>query len=378
MIYFDNAATTFPKPESVYKSADFCTRYLCGNPGRSSHQLSAKAAGEIFSCREEIAEFFGGKPENVVFTLNATYALNIAINSLFRSGGEVLISGIEHNAVLRPVSALGCPYKVFNPLGSDEEIMMSLRSHVTPKTSLIVCNHVSNICGITLPIAKIGDFCEKNGIKFIVDASQSAGIKDIKINKCKADVICAPGHKGLYGLQGSGFALFADKYDNMSKQLNSFIYGGNGVNSLDVRMPDFLPEKFEAGTLPTPSISGLTQGIREVKKIGTEAIEEYESELSDRLKGMLYNIGNVTVYGGEYRGGTILFNINGIPSERVCEELDGFGICVRGGFHCCPLGHKLFKSGENGAVRVSFSVFNKPKEVNSFAGAILKIIKQEK
>ncbi len=375
MIYLDNAATTFPKPEAVYKSVDYCARYLCGNPGRSSHRLSSAAATEIYSCREEISELFGGKSENTVFTLNATYALNIAIKALYRSGSEVLISGIEHNAVLRPVAALGCQYKVFNPLGSDDDIMRSLSSLVNPKTSLIICNHVSNICGITLPIEKIGEFCASRGIKFIIDASQSAGIKKIDIKECKADVICAPGHKGLYGLQGSGFALFADKYEDMSKNLSSFIYGGNGVNSLDTRMPDFLPEKFEAGTLPTPAISGLKQGIREIKKLGPQAIEIHESELAEELKSALYNMKGITVYGGEYRGGIVLFNINKIPSERVSEELDDFGICVRGGFHCCPLGHRLLQSGNNGAVRASFSIFNKSKDIKLFTDAIYKISK---
>ncbi len=374
MIYLDNAATTFPKPEAVYREAELCARRWCGNPGRSSHKLSVASARAIYSCREEIAELFGGKPENVVFTLNATYALNLAINALYRPGGEILISGIEHNAVLRPVAALkDCRYSIFDAVGGDDAVMKSLTDHLTAKTSLVVCNHVSNICGITLPVEKIGALCERRGIRFIIDASQSAGIKKLDINRCRADVICAPGHKGLYGLQGSGFALFSGKCGDVAANLPEFIFGGNGVNSLESVMPDFLPERFEAGTLPTPAIAGLKEGIAEVKKIGVGVIDEYESELAGKLRDMLMNTPGVTVYARECTGGTVLFNLNDVPSERVSEMLDREGICVRSGFHCCPLAHKQLETGKNGAVRASFSIFNRMKEVSAFVSALGKI-----
>lgn len=374
MIYLDNAATTFPKPEAVYREAERCARRWCGNPGRSAHKLSVASAKAIFSCREEIAELLGGSPENVVFTLNATYALNLAIYALHRPDSEILISGIEHNAVLRPVAALkDCQYSIFDAVGGDDAVMKSLTDNLTDKTSLVVCNHVSNICGITMPIEKIGALCAKRGIKFIIDASQSAGIKKLDISKCNADVICAPGHKGLYGLQGSGFALFADKYRDIAANLPEFILGGNGVNSLQTAMPDFLPEHFEAGTLPTPAITALKEGISETKKIGLGMIDEYESELAEKLRDMLMNIPGVTVYAGGYAGGIVLFNVNGVSSERVSEILDGEGICVRSGFHCCPLAHKLLATGKNGAVRASFSIFNRMKEVSAFASAIGRI-----
>lgn len=210
MIYLDNAATTFPKPGAVYRALDICARRHGGNPGRGSHRLSAAAAAEIFSCREAVAELFHGSPENVVLTLNATYALNLAINALFRSGGEIVISGIEHNAVLRPVAATGAEYRIFDPSGGDDAAVSSFLSCLTPRTSLCVCNHVSNLCGLTLPVGRIGKICRERGIKFIIDASQSAGMRELDIGKCHADAVCAPGHKGLYGIQGSGFVLFSD------------------------------------------------------------------------------------------------------------------------------------------------------------------------
>ncbi len=375
MIYLDNAATTFPKPDSVYKEVDLFCRSSLGNPGRGSHRFSRLSDREIFACREAIAELLGASSENVVFTLNATYALNIAIKSLYRSGGEVLISNIEHNSVLRTVSSLGCKYSFFSADGNEDQIIASFLHSLSPRTSLVVCNHLSNICGIIMPIEKIGEICSKLGIPFIVDISQSAGVKKIDIKKCRADVICAPGHKGLYGLQGCGFAVFSDKYRDMPKILSEFVFGGSGVNSLDINMPEFLPEKFEAGTLSTPAIIGLRKGIEEISKIGIETVDGWESDLADKLKNMLANISGVEIYAGNYRGGTVLFNINGMPSERAAEQLDIGGFCVRSGFHCCPLAHKFLKTGDNGAIRASFSIFNKLKDVHLFASFVSKMVK---
>ena len=226
MIYLDNAATTFPKPESVYRAAERCMRDYGGNPGRSGHRLSREAAMAVYSCREAVADLFGGQPENVVFTMNATYALNLAIGALAKPGSRVLISGMEHNAVLRPVAALkSCGYDVFDPIGDNETVLQAVERGITPQTSLVVCNHVSNLCGLTLPVAKIGALCKKYGIKFIIDASQSAGRVPLSLKATHADAICAPGHKGLYGLQGCGFVLLADSYAERGGALPLFVSG---------------------------------------------------------------------------------------------------------------------------------------------------------
>ncbi len=367
MIYLDNAATTFPKPEAVYRAAVQCMREYGGNPGRSGHRLSREAGMAVYSCREAVAELFGGRPENVVFTMNATYALNLAIGALARPGSRVLISGMEHNAVLRPVAALkSCGYDIFDPTGGDEAVLRAVERGLTPKTSLVVCNHVSNLCGLTLPVAKIGALCKRRGVKLVIDASQSAGRVPLSLRDTHADAICAPGHKGLYGLQGCGFVLFADGYSEKGGELPLFVSGGNGVHSLEIAMPEFLPERFEAGTLPTPAIASLAAGIGEVRRVGVETIGSHEEEMGRRLREGLSMIRGVTLYGAEWGGGTVLFNMGGLTSERVGELLDERGICVRSGFHCCPLGHKLLGTPAHGAVRASVSVFTTPKEIDGF------------
>ena len=376
MIYLDNAATTFPKPEVVYRAAVRCMREYGGNPGRSGHRLSREAAMAVYACREAVAELLEGQPENVVLTMNATYALNLAIGALAKPGSRVLISGMEHNAVLRPVAALkSCGYDIFDPVGGDEAVLRAVERGLTPKTSLVVCNHVSNLCGLTLPVVKIGALCQKRGVRFVIDASQSAGRVPLSLRDTHADAICATGHKGLYGLQGCGFALFADGYAARAGELPLFVSGGNGVNSLAVTMPDFLPERFEAGTLPTPAIASLAAGIREVRRIGVAAIGTHEEAMGRRIREGLAGIRRVTLYGADTGGGTVLFNVGNLPSEREGELLDEQGICVRSGFHCCPLGHKMLGTPAHGAVRASVSWFTTPREVDGFLYAVRGLTK---
>ncbi len=374
MIYLDNAATTYPKPPSVYRAAERYAREYGGNPGRSAHTLAREAAMAVYSCREAVAALFGGLPENVIFTLNATYALNLAIRALAKPGGRILISGIEHNAVLRPVAALKhSSYDIFDVHGNEEAILQAVEQKLTPNTSLVVCNHVSNLCGLTLPIEKIGTLCQSRGIAFIVDASQSAGRIPISLAQCRADAICAPGHKALYGLQGSGFVLFADRYREQSESLSPFLSGGNGVNSLETAMPSFLPERFEAGTLPTPAIASLEAGIREVMRIGIHNIKAYEDHLGHRLRQQLNRLPDITLYGAETGGSTVLFNVGNLPSETVGEALDARGICVRCGFHCCPLGHRTLATPTHGAIRASVSIFTKETDIDHLVRAIREL-----
>ncbi len=371
MIYLDNAATSYPKPESVYRAFARGARELGGNPGRSGHRLAVRAAEAIYACREAVAELFGGLPEHVVLTMNATYALNMAIRGLARPGSRVLISGIEHNAVLRPVAALpSCRYDVFDARGGDEAVLQSLKSKLTKDTSLVVCNHASNLCGLTMPIERIGALCREHGIAFVVDAAQSAGRLPLSLPACHADALCAPGHKGLYGMQGVGFVLFADRYREQAGHLYPLLAGGNGVDSLVTAMPDFLPERFEAGTLPTPAIASLEAGIREVLRRGVTNIGAQEDALGKRLRDGLAAIGGVTLYGTETGGGTVLFNVGNLPSEQVGEMLDQRGICVRSGFHCCPLGHRTLETPRYGAVRASVSMFTREWEIDEAIRAV--------
>ena len=252
MIYLDNAATTFPKPPSVSTAVYRCMSEYCGNPGRSSHSLSLKSAEKIYDTRVLLAEMFDSDSENIVFTYNTTYALNIAIKSLLKYSTHVLISDMEHNSVLRPIAKCAeqklCSYDFFSTNGTDDDIINSIVSKIKENTSMIVCTHISNIGERRLPIGKIGKICKERNITFIVDGAQSGGIHNISIKKMHIDALCLPAHKGLYGPQGLGIIIFGDNIIG-----RTVIEGGTGINSLELNMPDFLPEAYEAGTLSTPS-----------------------------------------------------------------------------------------------------------------------------
>lgn len=380
MVYFDNAATTFPKPPEVINETIRCMASYCGNPGRSGHTLSIEAAKKIYECRELVAEMFGASnPANVVFTPNTTYAINIAINSFLRKKTHVVISDIEHNSVYRTVCSLskfGVEYSIFTVFPNNTEATVaSLKSKLRANTSMVICSHVSNVCGIELPIKEIGKLCKQYDLKFILDGAQSAGTHRINVKDCNVDVLCCPGHKGLYGPQGTGFALFSDKYSNEEQisKLKPFIYGGNGVNSMEKNMPSILPERFEGGTLNTPGIAALSEGIKFVKSNTEEYIFEKESSLYNRGIDMLSSLPNVIVYCTEItKSSCLLFNVKGISSDAVADLLDGDGICVRAGLHCSPLAHKKLKT-DKGAVRVSFSYFNNALELESFYKSLKNI-----
>lgn len=379
MIYFDNAATTFPKPPSVLSEVERCIRFWCGNPGRGSHALSRAAAERIYECREEASSFFGlDNPENVVFTLNTTMALNMAIKGLLRRGDHVLISDMEHNSVLRPVAALAergeITYDVFptscggNTIPSSEEILRAIAQRIRPQTSAVICTHASNICSASFPIAEIGALCHAEGLSFIVDGAQSAGILPLDMKRMNIDILCLPGHKGLYGLQGSGLLLLAPGI-----RLATLTEGGNGVNSLDTSMPEGSPERYESGTLSTPAIVGLCEGIRFIKRVGRETIEEHERGLGRHLTEMLANTRGIKVFAPQFVGSTVLFAVDGMASDAVGRALDARGFCVRCGFHCSALGHRTLGTPESGAVRVSFSFFNSADQVEAFRRAVVEI-----
>ena len=364
MIYFDNAATTFPKPKSVYKAVNDAIYLYGGNPGRSGHYLSRQASSIIYNCREKVAEILRGSPEGVVLTLNATSAINIAMSVLRKNGGRVLISSFEHNSVYRRAAAMG-NFSVFDASGSDDEIMRSFTSLCGRDVGLVTCVHQSNICAKKLPINRIGAYCKKRGIPFVVDASQSLGREELTISECGADAVCGPSHKGLYGVQGCGFIQFSDRRIADTSGIKTFFHGGNGVDSLESKMPDYLPERLEAGTLPTPAAASLGAGIDYVLNEGIDNIAYRESLLSKKLTEGLSVIKNSVVYGDKYGyGGTVLFNITSSDPENVSEYLDDNDIYVRSGYHCCPLGHRSLKTPDGGAVRVSFSAFNTESEVD--------------
>ncbi len=370
MIYFDNAATSYPKFQSIYRGIADKARSLGGNPSRSGHFLSSRSSDEVFRCRTALSDFFAGKPENTVFTLNATYALNMAVKGIAKPKDHFIISDFEHNAVLRPIHKLseekGCTYSIAKILGkNDIEVINEIENLINSNTKAIVINHASNICSFKIPVRKIGALCEKHGIFFILDASQSAGHEPINIQKDKINILCAPAHKGLYGTMGLGFLITDGK-----TEISTLTEGGSGYNSGNLFMPEELPEHLEAGTLPVPAISALLSGLEEIKKIGIPKINAHEKDLFSLLRSYLQDIPKIRIYLPEHEGACFLFNIDGITSNSVDEILQQNGICVRSGFHCCPLGHSSLETGEFGAVRVSFGIHNTREEVRRFSDCI--------
>ena len=375
MIYFDNAATTFPKPPGVVRAIVNCLKNIGGNPGRSAHPLALAAAEAVYNARSEISSFFGGtKPENVVFSQNATHALNTAIFGVLKPGDHVLISNLEHNSVFRPVVELYrrglISYTVFDALGTREQTLCCIEKAFRRNTRAVICTHASNVCPKILPVREIAALCRARDVYFIIDASQSAGLYELSLSD-GASVICAPGHKGLYGPQGSGFCVFADDFD--FSRFSPLLFGGNGLNSAKAEMGNSPPESFEAGTLSVPNIAGLCEGVRFVKKCGTARIRSHERALFERIRAELLEIRGIKLFiPYESEGATLLFRAESTDSERLAAVLSEKGVCTRAGMHCSPLAHKAL--GTNGdAVRLSFSVFNTEREADEFV-RILKSV----
>ena len=378
MIYLDNAATTFPKPIAVRKEVLRCMTEYGGNPGRGGHPLSLAASEAVYSVRQSLADFFGiSKAEHIVFTKNCTEALNLAIRGIAKRGDHFLISDLEHNSVLRTMEALaiekGIRYDTFCALGTDEDILADIRAKCRQNTKAIVTLHASNVCPYVLPIAKIGDFCHRKGLALIVDAAQSAGIYDVNITRDHISILCAPGHKGLYGPQGSGFAAFADDFD--FSDFFPCLYGGNGRNSAELSMGHDAPESFEAGTLSTPAIVGLGEGLRFVRLHRRERIEAAENQLYRALKTQMESVSRVRIYLPQAEHGSLmLLGFDGISASAVAEALSAYGVCTRAGLHCSPLAHRTLGT-DGDALRISFSVMNTFSEIEAFSRILRNVIR---
>jgi len=371
--YFDNAATTFPKPQSVNTSAFECMEEYCGNPGRGSHILALRSSERVFMAREAVATLFNASPENVIFTLNTTYALNMAIKGVMQRGGHALISNIEHNSVLRPMERLSkdrrITYDIFESYskGGDKDIKRIL-SEILKKlrrdTRLLVCNHSSNICSFSNPIREIGKLCHRYGIIFCVDAAQSAGHISIDMVEDNIDILCLPGHKGLYSPQGCGIMILRD-----GLEIETLIEGGNGINSKETSMGHDSPERYESGTLCTPAIAGLYTGVDFIKNMGIENIAAHEITLWNLAYEYLSAIKGITVYDNT-PGSVLLFNIDGLHPDDVGRQLAERGFCLRSGYHCAPLAHNALGTPEGGAVRIGFGIFNSGEQTTALCNEI--------
>ncbi|MGM9618347.1 MAG: aminotransferase class V-fold PLP-dependent enzyme [Oscillospiraceae bacterium] len=372
MIYFDSAATTFQKPPQVRWTVLRAMEEM-SSPGRGGYRQAAAAAETVYACREELAELFHvADPERVVFTMNATHALNIAIHSLLSEGGHAVISGYEHNAVTRPLGSIpGVQVTVAEaPLFSPEQTLEAFSSAMRKDTKAVLCTHVSNVFGGVLPVEELAALCRERGVPLIIDASQSAGSLPLDFDGLGAAFAAMPGHKGLYGPQGTGVLLCRSA--EIAKPL---LHGGTGSFSREPAMPEELPERLEAGTHNVPGIAGLREGVRFVRKMGPARIHAHERTLLRSTAEGLQRMKGVRVFAAEeerLQYSVLSFTVEGLPSEEVAQRLAKRGVCVRAGLHCAPLAHRSAGTLEDGTVRLSFSAFSTQAEVMNF----LKILRE--
>ena len=360
MIYFDSAATTLQKPPSV---AETVRRAISthASVGRGGHPAAERAAQTVFACRTLAAELFDAAPEQVVFTMNATHGLNLAIKTLVKPGSRVIVSGFEHNAVMRPLHALGAELTVVGTaLFRPDRLLEELAQALALRPSAVVCTHVSNVFGYILPLADIAALCRMHGVPLIVDASQSAGTLPVSLEKTGAAFIAMPGHKGLYGPQGTGLLLCAHVGEPL-------LEGGTGSNSELMTMPDFLPDRLEAGTHNVCGIAGLLEGLRFVQKTTPARILHREEALTRLLREKTADIPALHGYFGRPQSGVVSFRTEGMDCEEAAQRLAAEGIAVRAGLHCAPRAHRSAGTLGCGTLRVSFSAFNTPAEVMRFA-----------
>lgn len=363
MIYLDSAATTLQKPPEVAVAAARAIRRLA-SPGRGGHRPAMEAARLAFSCREEAAALFRvPTPEQVVFTASATHGLNLAIQTLVRPGARVALSGYEHNAVTRPLHALGAQLLVARaPLFQPEAMAAAFQAQLDLGAEAAVCTHVSNVFGYILPMEEIARLCRERGVPLIIDASQSAGVLPLDFQTLGADFIAMPGHKGLYGPQGTGLLL-------CGRMPEPLLQGGTGSESVRQEMPDFLPDRAEPGTHNIPGIAGLLEGLRFVRRLGPETIARRERRLLRQLgEGLREMPGVQTFYapGGVSQTGVLSFRLSGRDCEEVGEALADRGFALRAGLHCAPLAHRTAGTLDTGTVRASLSAFSREWEVERF------------
>ncbi len=376
MIYLDNAATSYPKPQEVINAVNTAFYKYGANPGRSGHDMSIMSAEEVYRCRQKLNDFFNGYgSEFVSFFSNCTYALNIAIKGIISKGDHIVISSLEHNSVARPVYKLKasgiCDFSVFKVGETNEETIENFKAAINENTGLCVVTAVSNVFGNVLPLKELSDISHKNGAYFFVDGAQGAGVIGIDMKKQGIDCLCVPGHKGLLGPMGTGALL------HKNLDFNTVFEGGTGTASFDLSQPSEYPEKLESGTLNVPGICGLSKGVEMVSLIEREKIFQKETRLSKQIFYGLKSIPNVILYRSEYDeknyAPLVSFNIKNKHSEHVAEMLNKQGFAVRGGYHCAPLAHISYGTNAVGAVRISPSFNNTEKDIKNLLNFVRKI-----
>lgn len=376
MIYFDNAATSFPKPKRVYEEMLWCMEKYCANPGRGGHKMSLESGRAVLKVREIISDFFNIKnPMQVVFTKNATEAINIAIKGVLKEGDHVITTCMEHNSVIRPLKALEkeniieltiVPGDEFGEVDAED-----IRRAIKGNTRLIVSTLSSNVNGIIMPVKDIGSIAKEKGVLFLVDAAQGAGSIKIDVEELNIDMLAFPGHKGLLGPQGTG-----GLYVREGIKINPLILGGTGSNSESFMQPETFPDIFESGTINTPGIVGLGYGIEYINRMGLDNINILKHKLVKTIYEGLSELRNVKIYSRpeiSKNSGIIAFNFDDVESNEVSYVLDKvYNVATRSGLHCSPLAHTKLKTIKTGAVRISVGCFNTLEEVK----IVLKFLKE--
>ncbi|MDK2564534.1 aminotransferase class V-fold PLP-dependent enzyme [Romboutsia sedimentorum] len=376
MIYLDNAATTYPKPEKVYDSIMDCMKNYCANPGRAGHKLAMRAAREIYDARENIAKLFNiDNPMNVIFTNNATDSLNLAIKGVVKSGDHIITTSMEHNSVIRPIKSLENHGVENTIVQCDKEGFLNiedLKKAIKSNTKLIVTTHASNVVGTLIDIKAVGEVAKEHNLLYLVDASQTAGVYDINVSDINVDMIAAPGHKCLLGPQGTGIL-----YIREGLNVNILKEGGTGSKSEDLFQPDLVPDKYEAGTHNTPGIVGLNEGVKFVLEKGIDNIRIHEEKLCEYMLNKLEEVPNIIVYGikdSKKRAAVIAINIGNMDSGEITFLLDSqYQIATRSGIHCSPLAHQTLGTLEQGVVRFSLGYFNTESDIDEAIRALIEI-----
>lgn len=363
LIYLDSAATSLQKPPQVGRAMMHAMRTM-GSPGRGGHRPAMLAADTAYACRSELAALFGvGEPERVVFTMNATHGLNIALSSLVTRGDRVVVSGYEHNAVMRPLHLLGAEIDVAaSPLFAPDAAIDAFRKRLRGAKAAVVC-HVSNVFGYILPLAEIASLCRMEGVPLLVDASQSAGCLPLDFDALGLQFAAMPGHKGLLGPQGTGVLLCGDR----TKPLMA---GGTGSDSLSMTMPDYLPDQLEAGTHNITGIAGLLEGVRWVKRKTSARILQHEQHLLERMTVRLRTIDGLELFTApdlSAQAGVLSCRMRGADCELLAQRLGDACVAIRSGYHCAPLAHENGGTLDTGTMRFSFSPFNTEQEIDAAA-----------
>ena len=365
MIYLDNGATSFHKPAPVYRAVTEAMR-RCANPGRGGYPAAMEASETVYRCREMASQLFDCGPEQVAMTANCTHGLNIAISSLVKPGDPVVISGFEHNAVVRPLYAKNARVTVAGTRLFDwNDTLQEFEKALKNGAKTAVFTHVSNVFGYILPVEQMAALCRGYGVPFIVDAAQSAGALPVRLKQWGADFVAMPGHKGLLGPQGTGLLLCGSIPEPL-------LFGGTGSVSESRQMPDFLPDRVEAGTLNVPGIAGLAAGLAYIKNAGVDRIFQREHQQAMRCAAGLKRLG-LTVFSGPHQAGTVSFLPPG-DCEDFAGRLGEKGVAVRAGLHCAPLAHESAGTAKSGTVRLSFGHTASPQQTDGFLGAVAALL----